>query len=213
MKLQHALVVLLMSGAISAQAEQATLDLLGPPDDLATNTATEATAEAVAENTSAQPAAEQTTQATEAAPAPAPAAPAGMTEQAGFSTGSVTRAAFTSSVENREPTDNLEAVDSEQNQLYFFTELRDMSGHTAKHRWEYNGEVMAEVEFNIKGPRWRVWSSKSFVPGWTGNWKVSVVNGAGDVISEKTFVYETAANTQAVEPATTPAAPANPSIQ
>lgn len=135
-----------------------------------------------------------------------------MTEQAGFSTGSVVRSAFTSSVENHEPTDSLETVSSEQNQLYFFTELRDMSGQTAKHRWEYGGKVMAEVEFNVKGPRWRIWSSKSFVPGWTGDWKVSVINGAGDVISEKNFTYETAAAAQAVE-SEAPTAPAGVSTQ
>lgn len=127
-----------------------------------------------------------------------------MTEQTGFSPGSVERSAFTSSVENREPTDNLETVSTEQEQLYFFTELRDMSGQTAKHRWEHEGKVMAEVEFNVKGPRWRVWSSKNFDPGWTGDWKVSVINAAGDVISEKTFTYETAAAGQASEPAAMP---------
>jgi len=132
-----------------------------------------------------------------------------MTEQAGFSTGSVVRSAITSAVENREPTDSLEAANTEQNQLYFFTELRDMSGQTAKHRWEHGGKVMAEVEFNVKGPRWRVWSSKSFVPGWTGDWKVSVINGAGDVISEKNFSYETAA----AAPAEAPAAPSGFSTQ
>lgn len=126
-------------------------------------------------------------------------------EQAGFSTGSVVRSAITTAVENREPTDNLEQATTEQNQLYFFTELRDMSGQTARHRWEHNGKVMAEIEFNVKGPRWRVWSSKNFVPGWTGDWKVSVINGAGDVISEKNFTYETAA----AQSTTDPVAPAN----
>ena len=123
-----------------------------------------------------------------------------MVEQAGFSTGSVVRSAITSSVENREPTDNLNVANTELNQLYFFTELRDMSGQTAKHRWEHEGKLMAEVEFNVKGPRWRVWSSKSFVPDLIGDWKVSVINGAGDVISEKIFIYETAAAKQAAEP-------------
>lgn len=119
-----------------------------------------------------------------------------MQDQAGMSTGTVFRSALTSGIDNREPRDKLEKVSSEQKQLYFFTELRDMSGQTAKHRWEFDGKVMAEVEFNVKGNRWRVWSSKSFNPGWTGDWKVSVLNAAGDVISEKTFAYETAAADQ-----------------
>ncbi|MDH5651113.1 MAG: DUF2914 domain-containing protein [Gammaproteobacteria bacterium] len=130
-----------------------------------------------------QPAAEQVTQ-----------------DQAGFSSGTVYRAAFTTAIENREPTDKLDQANNEQKQLYFFTELRDMSGQTAKHRWEYNGKVMAEVEFNVKGPRWRVWSSKTFNPEWTGDWKVSVINAAGEVISEKNLNYA------AAEPQTAPAA-------
>ena len=168
------MLALIMAMAIPAQAEQTTQDPLGPTDSAME-------------------------QATEQAVAPQQAE-GEMVEQAGFSKGSVVRSAFTSAVEDREPTDSLETVSTEQNQLYFFTELRDMSGQTAKHRWEYDGKVMAEVEFNVKGDRWRVWSSKSFVPGWTGDWKVSVINGAGEVISEKAFSYETAAAGQAAEP-------------
>ena len=120
-------------------------------------------------------------------------AAAAMTEQSGFSRGSVVRSAFTRDIEQREPTEDLQKLTNENGQVKFFTELRDMSGQTAIHRWEYEGKVVAEVEFNVKGPRWRVWSSKSFVPQWTGDWKVSVVNGAGEVISEKNLSYDVAA--------------------
>ena len=116
-----------------------------------------------------------------------------MKEQSGFSRGSVVRSAFTREIAEREPTENLQKLSNENGEVKFFTELRDMSGQTAIHRWEYDGEVVAEVEFNVKGPRWRVWSSKSLVPQWTGNWKVSVVNGAGDVISEKKLIVDVAA--------------------
>ena len=105
-------------------------------------------------------------------------------EQAGFSRGSVIRSIFTSAIQDREPIDKLDKS-SEADRLFYFTELRDMSGQTAIHRWEFDGKVMAEVKFDVRGPRWRVWSSKSFVPGWAGDWKVSVLNGAGETISEE----------------------------
>lgn len=124
------------------------------------------------------------------------------TEQSGFSRGSVVRSAFTREIDDREPMENLQSLSNENNQVKFFTELRDMSGQTAIHRWEYDGKVVAEVEFNVKGPRWRVWSSKSFVPQWTGDWKVSVINGAGEVISEKKLSYDVATAPAATEPAT-----------
>ena len=64
--------------------------------------------------------------------------------------------------------------------------------------------VVAEVEFNVQGPRWRVWSSKKLIPQWTGDWKVSVINGAGEVISEKNLSYDIAA-----APAMTPSTPSD----
>ena len=112
-------------------------------------------------------------------------------DQSGFSSGSVMRSAFTTRIEDREPVDNVAQLENDTQELYYFTELRDMEGQTAKHRWEYQGEVMAEVEFDVKGPRWRVWSSKSFVPQWTGDWTVTVLNGANEVISEDSFHYVT----------------------
>ena len=118
-----------------------------------------------------------------------------MQEQSGFSRGSVVRSAFTRTVEEREPTEDLQNLTNENGQVKFFTELRDMSGQTATHRWEYEGKVVAEVAFDVKGPRWRVWSSKSLMPQWTGDWKVSVINGAGEVISEKKLSVDVASAT------------------
>lgn len=140
-----------------------------------------------------------------------------LVEQSGFSRGSVMRSVFTNGIESREPVDNMQDVGNTTNKITYFTELRDMSGQTAKHRWEYNGSTMAEVEFNVGGPRWRVWSSKAFIPQWEGEWKVSVLNAAGEVISEELINYkrvdETAVTSETAtdmsEPAPSPEQPAN----
>ena len=104
--------------------------------------------------------------------------------------GTVARSALTSEVQEREPVDRLDRVTGQHDELVYFTELRGMSGQTAKHRWEHNGKIMAEVEFDIKGPRWRVWSSKKLLPEWTGAWTISVINDAGEVIAQQGFTYE-----------------------
>ncbi len=130
-------------------------------------------------------------------------------EQSGFSRGSVVRSVFTTAVEDREPTDNIKELSTDSDKVIYYTELRDMAGQTAKHRWEHNGEVMAEVEFKVGGSRWRVWSSKSFVPGWTGEWKVSVLNGANEVISEDVLTYAPAT----AEPEAAPAPVENTQVQ
>lgn len=146
-------------------------------------------------------------------PMPAASAPAAE-DKSGFSRGSVVRSAFTTGIKDHQPVDDLKTISTDQKKVYYYTELRDMSGQTATHRWEYNGKVMAEVKFNVRGPRWRVWSTKTMLPGWTGDWKVSVINGAGEVISEDVFKYEAA--TPAATPDTMPAkqeAPAAPTMQ
>lgn len=181
MKLHYGiLAALLMSASGMAQAEQAT-SLPAAEKTSTTNAATTSAAEATEMETE-----QQAASATEAQAATPEAA---QEEQSGFSKGSVVRSVFTTEVEQREPVDNITELTNESKTIYYYTELRDMAGQTAKHRWEYNGEVMAEVEFNVGGPRWRVWSSKNFVPQWTGDWKVSVLNGANEIISEDTFHY------------------------
>lgn len=157
---------------------------------VAEQTSTDAQAQAAAATTEAAPQEAAQQEATQE-PATAQATTEAMAEeQSGFSRGSVMRATFTNAIEDREPVDDMKSAGNSSNKITFFTELRDMSGQMAKHRWEHNGEVMAEVEFNVGGPRWRVWSSKSLMPKWEGEWKVSVLNAAGDVISEELISYK-----------------------
>lgn len=146
---------------------------------------------------------------------PAATAPAAAPEKPAH-TGRVTRSVFTSTIQEREPVDTLTSLGTDQNRIYFFTEIRDMSGETVTHRWEYNGKIMAEVPFQIGGPRWRVYSSKTLDPSWTGEWKVSVVDSQGSTLSVSTFHYTPAPAPAAARPsaepapAAAPAAPASP---
>ncbi len=103
--------------------------------------------------------------------------------------GWIARAGLTSAIQDREPVDSVTSLNNDSTSLYYFTEVRDMAGQTVTHRWEYNGKVMAEVEFQIGGSRWRVYSSKSLQPEWTGDWKVSVLDAAGNPLSVNTFAY------------------------
>lgn len=116
--------------------------------------------------------------------------------------GEVARSAFTTGVDNREPIDNINTLENNQTKIYYFTELRNMQGQTVKHRWEYKGKVMAEVPFQINGSRWRTYSSKKLDPSWSGEWKVSVVDEAGNTLSVNTFTYtKTEAGAAAAKPA------------
>ncbi len=101
----------------------------------------------------------------------------------------VARAIVTSGISEREPVDDVNQLAADAGQAYFFTELRGMQGQRVVHRWEHKGQVMAEVGFDVNGPRWRVWSSKNLMPEWTGVWTLSVVDGAGEVMVSRDFIY------------------------
>ncbi len=101
----------------------------------------------------------------------------------------VARALFTSEVQNREPTDSITSLSNDKNKIYFYSDLTRLGGQTVTHRWEYQGKTMSEVKFNVGGPRWRVWSSKTLLPQWTGEWRVLIIDGSGNKVGEGTFNY------------------------
>lgn len=101
----------------------------------------------------------------------------------------VSRAQFTSAVLEREPTDNLSAINPDAEMVFFFTEMRNLDGATVTHRWSLNGTVMAEVSFKVRASRWRVYSSKNLLPEWRGNWVVDIVDETGTVLKSKTIGY------------------------
>ncbi|MCZ2721007.1 DUF2914 domain-containing protein [Marinomonas sp. 15G1-11] len=104
----------------------------------------------------------------------------------------VARAQFANDVVDREPIndigDTIKVMYGEIQRVYFFTDLRDMSGHTILHRWLLDGVIQAELPFDIGGDRWRVWSSKKLMPGFDGQWTVEVVDD-GLVIESRSFNY------------------------
>ncbi len=101
----------------------------------------------------------------------------------------VALAQFTTAIEKREPIDQITFVDSGVQKIFFFTDLRNMEGQTVHHRWLHNGTVMADVTFEVRGPRWRVWSSKTLSPDGLGDWTVEVVTSEDEVIAAETFTY------------------------
>lgn len=84
-----------------------------------------------------------------------------LAESKAAQTGGGNRIAFTTQIVNKEPTNNLAEVDRAQQQLVFFSELRNLTGERVTHRWIYNGSVVYEKAFNVGGARWRVWSQKT----------------------------------------------------
>jgi hypothetical protein len=158
------------------------------------------------------PAPPAATPAPEATATTAPAAPAAATP-APADAASVVRAQFTTNVEDREPVDNIASLSNDKTKIYFFTELRGLAGKTVTHRWEYNGKVMYEQPFEVGSARWRTFTSKTLDPSWTGEWKVSVMDG-DSTLNVSTFSYSASAPAAAAPaPAEPAAAPAPEKMQ
>ncbi len=99
---------------------------------------------------------------------------------------------FTTGVENREPVDQVTFVENDIQKIYLFSDLRRLTGQTVTHRWTYKGQTMAEIAFQVRGPRWRVWSSKDLHLDWLGDWTVEIVSQDGEVFAAETFTYSAA---------------------
>ena len=105
--------------------------------------------------------------------------------------GEVSRALFTIGVDNREPIIMVDSINSSSyTSISFFTELNDLSGHNVTHQWMFADKVMFEKTFEVKGPRWRVWTSKTLIPSWTGTWTVNVLDDDRSVLISKSFEYQ-----------------------
>ncbi len=119
----------------------------------------------------------------------AQAAPSPEADVAPAPKGRVARSTLTTAVVDREPQDTVETLTNDNVQILYFTEVLDATGDTITHRWEWMGRVVAEVPFAVRGPRWRIHSSKNLDPSWLGEWTVTAVDSSGRVLSQDHFTF------------------------
>ncbi len=101
----------------------------------------------------------------------------------------ISQAVFAKSVEDRVPITIVTEADNSLGKIYFFTNIRNLKGSQITHRWIYKDKIKAEVSFDIKGNRWRVWSSKNLWHTWTGEWTVEVLDQNNHILLRKTFNF------------------------
>lgn len=98
----------------------------------------------------------------------------------------VSRSRVSYLVENREPLEERKEF-SLNDRAYLFTEFMNIGEEvrTIKHKWyhidsEGNKELTAEISLDIRGKRWRTWSSKKLYL--KGSWQVEVEDEKGNII-------------------------------
>jgi hypothetical protein len=104
-----------------------------------------------------------------------------------FKTKNVSRALLTTGVKQREPVDNV--CTPVRNKIMFFTEIKNYANHRVTHRWKYNNKTIFELSFHVRGPRWRVWTSKNIPVKWVGPWVIEVVDEDENILTQKLFYY------------------------
>lgn len=103
--------------------------------------------------------------------------------------GTVSRAMFTTQIEDREPVNRVLILETKYKQVYFFSDLRHLEGQDITHRWEHEGHVVAEKVFSVKGPRWRVYSTQQLDSSMLGRWTVVVTDKNGCPLKAVVFQY------------------------
>jgi hypothetical protein len=103
--------------------------------------------------------------------------------------GSLASAVFTTAVVDGNATDYRSEINSSVSKVFFVTVLDSLAGQTVTHRWKYKGKVMATAKFDVKRDREKVWSSNAMKPEWTGEWRVEVVNGSGQIVDSRSFSF------------------------
>jgi hypothetical protein len=97
----------------------------------------------------------------------------------------VSRAIFTTSLNEREPVNDLESVEYGEKTIFFFSQVLNANNTTVTHLWTYNDVEIARVNLNIGSDNWRTWSSKQIWHLAPGEIKVQVLDADNMILAEK----------------------------
>ena len=99
----------------------------------------------------------------------------------------VDESAIALDVIDRMPVGSDSTFDAAVGRVYCWTRISGVAAATLHHVWIWNDQEMADVVLNTDAPSWRTWSNKAIMPDWTGDWRVEVRDGAGNVIETIRF--------------------------
>jgi hypothetical protein len=103
----------------------------------------------------------------------------------------VTTAVVATGVEDREPVGTAESFPADVGTVFFYIVLEgDFGDREIVHVWLHEGEEASRVTLNVRGPRWRTWSSKRIPSHMTGAWSVRVEDADATVLRTVEFTVE-----------------------
>ncbi len=99
--------------------------------------------------------------------------------------------AITTAIERQMPVDRVEVFAADYGKLFCFTRIVGAQENTQiTHVWYYHDDEMARVPLSVGSADWRTYSSKRFLPQWSGEWKVVVLDAEQNEIASIPFRLE-----------------------
>ena len=96
---------------------------------------------------------------------------------------------ITTQVENHRPVDRVQRWSAAAGPLYCFTRIVGVEEVTPIfHVWYRGDREMARVELRVRNSPFNTWSVKTLDAGWTGDWRVVVVDASGRRLRTIPFV-------------------------
>jgi len=106
---------------------------------------------------------------------------------------SVKRFLLAKSVSNREPKGELNEISFTADgsaAVWAYSEIIDKKGSRLKYVWLHGGNQIATVSVNVRGNRWRSYSSKLINQSMSGAWRVELQDGEGRLMASADFFLE-----------------------
>lgn len=101
---------------------------------------------------------------------------------------SVSRAVMCTGLEGREPMNPGTTFPSTVGQLFCFTEvLGAVEPTTITHVWYFKEMERHRFSLQVQGEKWRTRSFKTIQPAEVGDWRVEVLDAAGQVLTKVLF--------------------------
>lgn len=101
---------------------------------------------------------------------------------------SVTSAVICKNVSNREPVDAGTSFPASDARLFCFSKIAGIQNDSEIiHAWYYGNVERARVTLGVKPPAWRTYSSKKIQSHETGEWRVEILDSAGNILETVKF--------------------------
>ena len=103
---------------------------------------------------------------------------------------SLIRSSVTTGMEGEEPINCRGTAFTDENELYYFTELADLDGKTVHHEWRFDGDVVQTNSLEVRSDHWKTFSKRRFSEKDAGRWEVRTVDAQGINLGSTTFAYK-----------------------